>query len=210
MIKMRIRNIKNASQRIKKCEAFIEIPQNYCGNYQELFKNNHEIQIEIGCGKGQFIYEKALRNPNINFIGIEKYDSILVRAIEKVEENPLPNLKFILEDAKNLETIFKNEISCLYLNFSDPWPKKRHAKRRLTSPLFLEIYEKIFKQEKIIIQKTDNLTLFASSLKDLNNFGYTFIDVSLDYNDEENIETEYESKFRKQGIKINYLKATKK
>ncbi len=146
MIKMRIRNIKNATQRINKCEALIKNPQNYCGKHQELFKNNNEIQIEIGCGKGQFIYEKALKNPNINFIGIEKYDSILLRALEKVEEKPLPNLKFILEDAKNLETIFKNEISCLYLNFSDPWPKKRHAKRRLTSPLFLDIYEKIFKQ----------------------------------------------------------------
>lgn len=209
---LRLRNVKNAKSIIENCEHVIKNPEEMKGNYQTLFGNNHEIHIEIGMGKGQFLYEMAQNNPNINFIGIEKYESVLVRAVQKIEKCPLPNLKLILGDAKNLSAIFDHEISCIYLNFSDPWPKKRHAPRRLTSPVFLNIYENLFQGEKRIIQKTDNLTLFASSLKNLNNFGYFFEEISLDLaaTDIPNIETEYEQKFKKAGIKINYLKASKK
>ncbi len=206
---MRLRNIKNAKEIIENSSMVIKKPQELKGNFKSLFSNDHEIHIEIGMGKGKFIYEMALKYPNINFIGIEKYASILVRAIEK--SSPLPNLRFLCLDAKLLKDIFDHEISCIYLNFSDPWPKKRHAKRRLTSPEFLDIYEDLFVDAKHIIQKTDNLILFASSLLNINNAGYHFNEVSLDLanTDIENIETEYEQKFKKQGIKINYLNATK-
>lgn len=204
--------MKNAKQIIEDCEYVIKHPQDFKGKYQSVFKNTNPIHIEIGMGKGKFIYEMAKNNPNINFIGIEKYESVLVRAVEKVNVEPLSNLRLMCIDALNLPDIFDHEISCIYLNFSDPWPKNRHAKRRLTSEVFLDIYENLFVNEKRIIQKTDNLILFASSLKNLNNYGYKFDSVSLDLasTDIPNVETEYETKFKSQGIKINYLNAYKK
>lgn len=212
MIKLRLRNVKNAKEILKTCEYVVKEPQTFKGNWKKLFQNNHPIHIEIGMGKGKFLYEMAKNNPNINFIGIEKYESVLVRAVEKMNMEPLFNLKYLCIDAKDLESVFEREISCIYLNFSDPWPKNRHKNRRLTSEIFLNIYENLFISEKIIIQKTDNLILFASSLKSLNNYGYKFEEVSLDLasTDIPNIETEYEIKFKSQGIKINYLKASKK
>lgn len=204
--------MKNASKIIENCEHVIKHPQDFKGKYQSVFKNTNPIHIEIGMGKGKFIYEMAKNNPNINFIGIEKYESVLVRAVEKVNVEPLPNLRLMCIDALNLPDIFDHEISCIYLNFSDPWPKNRHAKRRLTSEVFLDIYENLFVNEKRIIEKTDNLILFASSLKNLNNYGYKFDSVSLDLasTDIPNVETEYETKFKSQGVKINYLNAYKK
>lgn len=212
MIKLRLRNVKNAKEIIENSKYVIKEPQTLKGKFQSIFHNNHPIHIEIGMGKGKFIYEMARQNPNINFIGIEKYESVLVRAVEKIEEEMLPNLKLLFIDAKNLVDVFDHEISCIYLNFSDPWPKNRHARRRLTSPIFLNIYENLFVSEKRIIQKTDNLILFASSLKNLNNYGYQFEEISLDLasTDIPNVETEYEMKFKKEGIKINYLKVRKK
>ena len=209
---MRLRNVKNAKTRIENASAVLHNPEKLKGNFKSVFDNENEIHIEIGMGKGKFLYEMALKYPNINFIGIEKYESILIRALEKWEQNPLPNLRFLCIDAIQLKEIFDHEISCIYLNFSDPWPKKRHAKRRLTSPIFLDIYEDLFVSTKHIIQKTDNGILFASSLKNINNAGYTFNEVFLDLanTDIENIETEYEQKFKSQGIKINYLDAIKK
>ena len=209
---MRLRNVKNAKARIENASAVLHNPEKLKGNFKSVFDNENEIHIEIGMGKGKFLYEMALKYPNINFIGIEKYESILIRALEKWEQNPLPNLRFLCIDAIQLKEIFDHEISCIYLNFSDPWPKKRHAKRRLTSPIFLDIYEDLFVSTKHIIQKTDNGILFASSLKNINNAGYTFNEVFLDLanTDIENIETEYEQKFKSQGIKINYLDAIKK
>lgn len=211
MIKLRLRNVKNAKEIIENSKYVIKDPQTLKGKFQSIFHNNHPIHIEIGMGKGKFIYEMARQNPKINFIGIEKYESVLVRAVEKIEEM-LPNLKLLCIDAKNLVDVFDHEISCIYLNFSDPWPKNRHARRRLTSPIFLNIYENLFVSEKRIIQKTDNLILFASSLKNLNNYGYQFEEISLDLasTDIPNVETEYEMKFKKEGIKINYLKVSKK
>lgn len=209
---MRLRNVKNANKIINDCPYVIKNPKSIRGKFQTIFENNNEIHLEIGMGKGKFIYEMAKTYPEINFIGVEKYESVQVRAVQKIMENPLPNLRLINVDAKELNEIFDHEISCIYLNFSDPWPKNRHERRRLTSEDFLRIYDGLFKDKKTIIQKTDNIILFASSLKSLNNYGYHFDTVSLDLENSEipNIETEYEQKFKNKGFKINYLKATKK
>ena len=158
---------------------------------------NKKTYLEIGMGKGDFIIANAKRYPNINFIGVEKYDSVLVRAIEKIDED-LPNLKLLRLDANTIDTVFNKNIDLIYLNFSDPWPKKRHALRRLTSPIFLEKYDKIFKKDAHIIMKTDNRKLFEYSLKSLTDYGYKIEDISLDlHNDEypDNIMTEYEQRF---------------
>lgn len=209
---MRLRNVKNAENIVNESKYTIVNPSMYKGKYNELFGNNNPIHIEIGMGKGNFIIDMAMKNPNINFIGIEKYSSIVCRAIEKLEKLELSNVRVICIDALALEDIFNAEIETIYLNFSDPWPKKRHAKRRLTSDRFLPIYEKIFKENCIIIQKTDNVQLFESSIISLTTYGYKIEDISLDLanTDKENSLTEYEAKFMSQGVKINYLKATKK
>lgn len=212
MIFVRLRNVKNAAEIINACAYVIKNPEEKKGHFQEIFGNTNPIHIEIGMGKGRFLYNMAKLHPEINFIGIEKYESVIVRAVEKVNTEPLENLRLLVIDAKTINDIFDHEIACIYLNFSDPWPKNRHQRRRLTSPDFLALYDSIFVEEKKIIQKTDNLTLFASSLKELNNYGYRFEDISLDLasTDIPNVETEYEQKFKKQGVKINYLVATKK
>lgn len=209
---MRLRNVKNAAEIINACAYVIKNPEEKKGHFQEIFGNTNPIHIEIGMGKGRFLYNMAKLYPEINFIGIEKYESVIVRAVEKVNAEPLENLRLLVIDAKTIHEIFDHEISCIYLNFSDPWPKNRHQRRRLTSSDFLALYDSIFVGEKKIIQKTDNLILFASSLKELNNYGYRFEDISLDLasTDIPNVETEYEQKFKKQGVKINYLVATKK
>ena len=208
---MRLRNLKNKDLIIQECEFLIREPEEYKGKYKELFPNDNPIHLEVGMGKGTFIYNMARAFPEINFIGIEKYENVLARAIAKMEEVP-NNLKIMNYDAINLDKIFDKEINTLYLNFSDPWPKKRHERRRLTSIDFLKVYDKIFESEKKIVQKTDNIGLFAFSLKSLNNYGYVFEDVCLDLHNSDifNIKTEYEEKFSNLGFKINYLKATKK
>ncbi len=212
MIILRLRNVRNALEIVNNSEYVVDYTKVEKGTWNKVFGNDNEIHLEIGVGKGKFIYEMALNNPNINFIGIEKYASILIRAVQKIEEGPLPNLRLVLVDAKNPDLFYK-EISCIYLNFSDPWPKNRHAKRRLTSRDFLEIYDNFFKSGKNkIVQKTDNTILFASSLKELNNYGYYFEELTMDLASTNipNIETEYEQKFKSKGIKINYVKAIKK
>ena len=162
-----------------------------------------------------FIIANAKRYPNINFIGVEKYDSVLVRAIEKIDED-LPNLKLLRLDANTIDTVFNKNIDLIYLNFSDPWPKKRHALIRLTSPIFLEKYDKIFKKDAHIIMKTDNRKLFEYSLKSLTDYGYKIEDISLDlHNDEypDNIMTEYEQRFvslNKNIYMVNVKKTIKK
>lgn len=176
---------------------------------------NKKTYLEIGMGKGDFIIANAKRYPNINFIGVEKYDSVLVRAIEKIDED-LPNLKLLRLDANTIDTVFNKNIDLIYLNFSDPWPKKRHALRRLTSPIFLEKYDKIFKKDAHIIMKTDNRKLFEYSLKNLTDYGYKIEDISLDlHNDEypDNIMTEYEQRFvslNKNIYMVNVKKTIKK
>ena len=208
---MRLRNVKNKKEILSNCPFLIINPKEYKGKWKKYFKNDNPIYIEIGMGKGNFIIENARKYPNINFIGIEKFDSVIVRAIEKIEEY-LPNLYLIRMDAIDIEEVFSKEIDIIYLNFSDPWPKNRHKLRRLTSPLFLKKYDSIFKNKKTIIQKTDNMELFEYSLVSLSNYGYILEAVSLDLHnnpDIVNIETEYEKRFSSLGYKILYLKATK-
>lgn len=209
---MRLRNVKNAYEIVNNSNYVIKNPEQYIGKYKELFNNDNPINIEIGMGKGDFIIGNAKKYPNINFIGIEKYESVMVRAIEKLENIDLPNLKLIRMDAINIDKVFNKEINTIYLNFSDPWPKKRHAKRRLTSNIFLKLYDKIFISTPHIIQKTDNILLFASSIESLVDYGYKFNKVSLDleHEDIDNVITEYENKFMSMGTKINYLDAYKK
>ena len=209
---MRLRNVKNAKKIVGNSKYVIDNPKEYKGNYKEVFNNNNPICLEIGMGKGDFIINMALKYPDINFIGLEKYQSIVVRAIEKLEKLELNNLKLICIDALELGDIFFKEIDTLYLNFSDPWPKKRHAKRRLTSDTFLPIYDNVFKGVKRIVQKTDNVGLFEYSIVSLSKYGYKIMDVSLDLHatDKDNVMTEYEKKFSSQGVRINYLEAQKK
>lgn len=208
---MRLRNVKNAKEIVESSKYVIQNPEEYKGRVKEIFNNSNEIHLEIGMGKGDFIIQMAENNPNINFIGIEKYESVMVRALEKLENYELPNLKLIRYDATTLDKLFDKEISIIYLNFSDPWPKFRHAKRRLTSPIFLNLYDKVFVNNKHIVMKTDNIGLFAYSLETLSNHGYKFEKVSLDLHNEDikNFKTEYETKFSNAGIKINYLNAKK-
>lgn len=209
---MRLRKVKGAEEKIINSNYVIQNAEIHKGNFKEIFSNNNPIYLEIGTGKGNFLIENAKTNPNINYIGIEKYNSVLVRALEKINDLELNNIKFICDDADNINNILSNEIEKLYLNFSDPWPKKRHAKRRLTSPEFLSKYEKIFLNKKNIEMKTDNRNLFEYSLKTLTNFEYKIDDISLDlYKDDikNNIPTEYEEKFSKEGKTIYYISVIK-
>ena len=209
---MRLKNVKGANEIIIKGTYYVDNPYQYKGEWNKYFGNNNPIYIEIGMGKGDFIIENAKRYKNINFIGIEKFDSVIVRAIQKSNELELDNLKIIRVDANKLCEIFDKEIDTIYLNFSDPWPKDRHAKRRLTSPIFLNIYDKIFKGRNRIVQKTDNINLFNYSLESLTNYGYDIVYKTndLDCLNEENIMTEYEKRFYNLGVKINKLEAIKK
>lgn len=202
---MRLRNVKGATDIINSSKYIILNPKEFRGNYKDIFKNNNPIYIEIGMGKGNFIIENAIKYPNINFIGIEKFDSVIVRAIEKVNNEDIPNLKFIRMDADDIDEVFNKEIDVLYLNFSDPWPKKRHEKRRLTHTNFLIKYDNIFKNKKRIVFKTDNRKLFEFSIIELTNYKYKINDISLNlYKDDikDNIPTEYEKKFSSKGFPI--------
>ena len=204
---MRLRNIKNAKERlmVDNNRFYINEPLNYKGKWNQLFNNSNPIHIEIGCGKGQFISTLAKLNPNINYIAIEKYDSVLLRCLEKVIDSDLNNLKLITFDASDLRELFSDkEISRIYLNFSDPWPKSHHAKRRLTSSIFLNIYKYILKEDGEIFFKTDNRKLFEFSLESFNENNYKLSNISLDlHNDlekyKDNITTEFEDKWSKLG-----------
>lgn len=208
---MRLRNVAGANEIIDKCSFVIKDCKEYKGKYKTLFNNDNPIHIEIGMGKGNFIIGMAKKYPKINFIGIEKFDSVIVRAIEKIEEE-IPNLKLIRMDATEIEEVFEKEIDTIYLNFSDPWPKKRHSDRRLTSMKFLKRYDSVFKDENKIIMKTDNRKLFEFSLIEFNNYNYKFEDISLDlYNDDvkDNVQTEYEKKFHELGFPIYKISVKK-
>lgn len=208
---MRLKNVKGAKEKIESSSYLLLNPEEYKGHFHDVFENEHPLHIEIGMGKGNFIIENAKRYPEINFIGIEKFDSVIVRAIDKLQDIDLPNLRLIRMDASHIENVFDHEVDTIYLNFSDPWPKKRCASRRLTSEVFLDIYDELFKDKKTIIMKTDNLGLFASSIITLSNHGYIFTEVNMDlhHSDIPSVYTEYEKKFKELGVKINYLKAVK-
>lgn len=208
---MRLRNVPKAKEILDNSNYIIHNYLEMTGNFHSVFSNDNPIYLEIGTGKGNFIIENAKRYPNINFIGIEKYDSVLVRAIEKLGCLELDNLKFIRADAKNIDNIFNKEISKLYLNFSDPWPKDRHEKRRLTSDTFLKRYDNLFVNDKIIEFKTDNRKLFEYSVKSFTDYNYRINSLSLDLHQDtsDNIMTEYEEKFSKKGQVIYYIKVSK-
>lgn len=206
---MRVRNVKNKKEILDNSFLVINNPTLYKGKWNEVFGNDNPIYLEIGSGKCKFIKEKALKYPDINFIGVEKVDSILSIGVKNID-NDIKNLKLINYDALLLGDVFDKEIECLFLNFSDPWPKERHIKRRLTSERFLKVYDTIFKGERHIIQKTDNENLFKFSIISLSNYGYVIKDISFDLQKDEkndNIMTEYEEKFTKKGCKIFMLEA---
>lgn len=209
---MRLRNVKYAKDLIKNHpDIIVPNPEEKKGDWHKIFNNDHPIELEIGCGKGKFIYEKALNNPNINFIGVEKFDSVIVRALEKLIENPLPNVKLIRIDAENIPSVFsKGELLNIYLNFSDPWPKNSHAKRRLTSNRFLNRYKNVLPNNGHIIMKTDNFGLFSFSMMSFNkhsNYLIEEINLNLYKNlPKDNVQTEFEKKFVKKGNLIFFQK----
>lgn len=208
---MRLRNVKGAKEIIESSNYYIIDPFSNLGKWSKVFGNNNPIYVEIGMGKGDFIIENAKMFPNINFIGIEKYDSVLVRAIQKIEEIDLPNLKLIRMNANKIDLVFDHEINKIYLNFSDPWPKERHEKRRLTSKYFLDKYKNLFEDNQFIEMKTDNIDLFNYSIESFKANGYEIDYLTNDLHKENifNIMTEYEKKFSNLNIKINKLIASK-
>lgn len=205
---MRLRNVPGARDAIAESEFVIHDFKEAKGKWHEIFGNNNPIRIEVGMGKGRFVYTLASLNPDINYIGIEKYSSVLIRAIEKQEENPLPNLRFIRMDAEEIsETFAPDEVDLIYLNFSDPWPKDRHAKRRLTSRQFLARYFTFLKKSGSIEFKTDNKDLFFWSLEEIPFSDFTLTAKSEDLHhdpslNEGNVMTEYEERFSSKGNPI--------
>ena len=212
---MRLRNIKGADEAVANSPFCIHTPTEHKENWKVLFSNDHPLHIEIGMGKGQFIMSLAKEHPDINYIGIERYTSVLLRALQKMELEPLDNLKFLCIDAATLPDIFAaGEVDKIYLNFSDPWPKDRHAKRRLTSRTFLERYNAILAPEGHIEFKTDNRGLFDFSLEEIPQAGwkidaYTFDLHHDDAMNQGNIMTEYEEKFSSLGNPICKLIASR-
>lgn len=205
---MRLRNITGSREMIASSDYVIHEPQNYKGKWNEIFGNDHPVRIEIGMGKGRFIMDLARMNPDINYVGIEKYSSVLLRGIQKMESDPLPNLYFIRMEAEEITDVFgREEVDRIYLNFSDPWPKDRHAKRRLPSREFLHRYDAILVRDGMIEFKTDNPDLFRFALEELEPAGWRLNQVTEDlHRDEEmmrgNIMTEYEERFSSMGNPI--------
>lgn len=208
---MRLRNVKNAREILEDSKYFITNPKDHRAYWGKVFKNTNPIMLEIGIGKGDFIMGMAKLHPEWNFVGIEKYESVLVRAVQKLDKEEIPNVRVFAVDAAEIGEYFDKEIDTIYLNFSDPWPKNRHFKRRLTYVDFLRKYDKTFRENPKITMKTDNDTLFESTLINLNNYGYTFDEVYLDLWKEDipNVKTEYEIKFSNRGFKIKYIRAHK-
>jgi len=205
---MRLRNITGSRENIAESAYVVHEPKEQRGNWKSLFGNNHPIHIEIGMGKGQFIHGMAKAHPEINYVGIEKYSSVLLRAIQKMEVEELPNLCFIRMDAEEIAEVFaEGEVEQIYLNFSDPWPKDRHAKRRLPSRQFLARYDRILKKDGKLEFKTDNKGLFDFAVEELEPAGWKADVISYDLHSdaalmEGNIMTEYEEKFSSMGNPI--------
>lgn len=213
---MRLRNIPAAEPAIEASPYCIKNPKELKGHWKESISDNKSIFIEIGMGKGQFITTLAKENPDIYYLGMEQYSSVLYRALQKMEEDPISNLSFLCYPAEELPEIFApGEIDQIYLNFSDPWPKDRHAKRRLTSSRFLDRYSQILKSKGLIEFKTDNVDLFRFSLEEIENHSdFKLIAQTFDLHHNEemnkgNIMTEYEEKFSSKGNPICKLIAQK-
>ena len=210
---MRLRNVPGARDVMDANEYVYTEPEGMAGTWSQIFGNNNPVHIEIGMGKGRFITTLASMHPDINYVGIEKYSSVLLRAVEKQDELCLPNLRFIRMDAENITSVFgKEEVDRIYLNFSDPWPKDRHAKRRLTSRQFFARYDEILKSNGRVEFKTDNRPLFDFSVEEVNEAGWKLSVCTYDlHNDEKlmegNVMTEYEERFSSQGNPICKLVA---
>lgn len=208
---MRLRNIPGADEAIADSPYCIQEPMAEKGRWHLIFGNENPIHIEIGMGKGQFIMKLAKEHPDINYIGIERYSSVLLRALQKMEIEPLPNIRFLCMDASIITEVFdKEEVAKIYLNFSDPWPKERHAKRRLTSRQFFERYDKILARNGVVEFKTDNDDLFAFSMEEVAEAGWTLDAHTFDLHhdpvlNEGNVMTEYEEKFSSLGHPIHKL-----
>lgn len=216
---MRLRNIPGADEVIRNHPIAIKQPKEYKGNWNGLFRNQNPIHIEIGMGKGQFLLTLAKLNPDNNYIGIERYSSVLLRALEKFDTEEycgLKNVRFVCMDAMELPEVFEfGEVAKIYLNFSDPWPKARHARRRLTSTQFLAQYDKVLAKEGVVEFKTDNRPLFDFSLEQIKEAGWTLLGKTFDLHRDEsmnegNVMTEYEEKFSSMGNPIHKLIATRK
>ena len=205
---MRLRNITGSREIIGESRFVVHDPKEMRGKWKSLFDNDNPVRIEIGMGKGKFLHTMAKENPQINYVGIEKYSSVLLRAIQKMEEEELPNLLFMRMDAEEIAEVFeKGEVDRIYLNFSDPWPKDRHAKRRLPSRQFLERYDIILKPDGCLEFKTDNRALFDFAVEELDAAGWRaeVLTYNLHGDDalmEGNIMTEYEEKFSAMGNPI--------
>lgn len=208
---MRLRNIPGADEAIADSPHCIQEPMAEKGRWNLIFGNDHPVHIEIGMGKGQFIMQLAKDHPDINYIGIERYSSVLLRALQKMEVEPLPNIRFLCMDASIITEVFdEEEVAKIYLNFSDPWPKERHAKRRLTSRQFFERYDKILARNGVVEFKTDNDDLFAFSMEEVAEAGWTLDAHTFDLHhdpvlNEGNVMTEYEEKFSSLGHPIHKL-----
>lgn len=212
---MRVRYRSDAKERLENNSKVFINPEMNRGKWQKIFGNLNPIHLEIGTGKGQFIFNLAKQNPEINFIGLEIQPTVLSYLLDKIEKEDVSNLRLLSADAANLEKYFsKEEVSKIYLNFSDPWPKTRHEKRRLTFKTFLEQYDYILNEEKIIAQKTDNMSLFEYSLWSYSDYGFKINKISLDLTnskyEEDNIHTEYEDKFINKGNSIYFVEVCKK
>ena len=216
---MRLRNIPRAEGVIREHRFVIKRPEDQKGCWKQVFGNRNPVYIEIGMGKGRFLLNMAKAHPNINFVGIERYSSVLLRAIEKFDTEEfceLKNVRFVCMYARNVEDVFaQDEVSRIYLNFSDPWPKARHARRRLTSVEFLARYEKILCEGGLLEFKTDNTELFRFSLEQLEEAGWPLECFTFDLHHNEvmnqgNIMTEYEEKFSSKGNPVNKFIAVRK
>ncbi len=212
---MRLRNVPGAREVMVENQYVFTEPEGMKGTWSEVFNNDNPVRIEIGMGKGRFVSTLAQLNPDINYVGIEKYSSVLLRAVEKQDELNLPNLRFIRMDAEAITEVFdREEVDRIYLNFSDPWPKDRHAKRRLTSRQFFERYNIILKKDGQVEFKTDNRPLFDFSVEEVKEAGWQLRAVTYDlHNDaklcEGNVMTEYEERFSAAGNPICKLIAVR-
>ncbi len=212
---MRLRNIPGSREVIAENRYCIPETESPKGNWHSIFGNSHPIHIEIGMGKGKFLMALARQNPQINYVGIEKYSSVLLRGLQKLEEEPIDNIRFIRMDAENITEMFdKDEVAHIYLNFSDPWPKDRHAKRRLTSRQFFTLYDKILQKDGIVEFKTDNNNLFDFSLEEVEEAGWKLDAFTRNLHEDKsmnqgNIMTEYEEKFSAKGNPIYKLIASR-
>lgn len=208
---MQYKIIKNADKIVKGSKYVVNNPYENKNKWSKVFGNNNPIKLELGMGRGNFIVEMAKKYPNINFIGLELYDSQMVSAVEKLQSSNLKNILLINCDAREIDKIFGKEIDTIYLTFSEPWPKKHDEKKRFTHESYLKLYDKIFKKDKHIILKTDNKGLFAYSLEALSQYWYSFNRVSLDlHNDEnkiDNIMTDFEKQYFKEKRPIYYVDA---